>query len=82
MTGTTEVTVAMVVATIALAGLILTQNAGLRREMDTLRRDIGDIRSELRDLHGRIARIEGVLVGPRPVDLPPPPASSDNQEAA
>ena len=84
---------------VALAALILTQNANLRRDMDTLRRemtaridrleadvrgDIASIRGEMRDLHGRVARIEGVLVGPRPVERPPttPPGTSDDQEAA
>ena len=92
MTGNLDIILAVLGTGVALAALILTQNANLRREltarMDRLaadfRGDIASIRGGLRDLHGRVARIEGVLVGPRPVELPPtsPPGTSDDQEAA
>ena len=92
MGGNLDIILAVLGTGVALAALILTQNANLRREltarMDRLeadvRGDIASIRGELRDLHGRVARIEGVLVGPRPVELPPtsPPGTSADQEAA
>lgn len=85
MNGSLEITIAIAVATVALAGLILPQNASLHRELtacvDRLEADMGVIRAKLRDLPGRVARIKSVLVGPQPVELPPTSGPSDRQEA-
>ena len=55
-----------------LLPVILTQGAGLRREMGTLRVDVGEVRRHLHALSDRVARIEGALTGPwRPQKRPP-----------
>ena len=64
---------------IGLAGLILNGQrslADLRREISDLRKEVGDLRSamhrefaavrkEISALTGRVARLEGILEGPR-----------------
>ena len=47
-----------------LLPVILTQGAGLRREIDTLRVDVRKVRRDLHALSDRVARIEGALTGP------------------
>ena len=53
----------------ALAGLILTSNRGLRRDirqdMAQLRQDIKDLRGEVGELRERMAHLEGLLEGLR-----------------
>ena len=52
-----------------LAGLIMTSNRGLRKDMreniGQLRGDIKDLRSEVGELRERMAHLEGLLEGLR-----------------
>ena len=66
-----------------LLPVILTQGAGLRREMDTLRVAVGEVRRDLHALSDRVARIEGALTGPwrPPNGAPAPPPVSTASEA-
>ena len=66
-----------------LLPVILTQGAGLRREINTLRVDVGEVRRDLHALSNRVARIEGALTGPwRPANGAPttaPPGSTASE---
>ena len=66
-----------------LLPVILTQGAGLRREIHTLRVDVGEVRRDLHALSDRVARIEGALTGPwrPPNGAPAPPSGSTASEA-
>ena len=50
--------IAIISASIALAGLILNGQSSLRKE-------IGDLRKEINDLRERMARLEGLMEGLR-----------------
>ena len=59
-----SVLVAVLAMGVTLAGLILTSNRGLRKDM---REDIGQLRGDIKDLRGelreRMAHLEGLLEG-------------------
>ena len=64
-----SVLIAVLAIGAALAGLIVTSNRGLRKDMrediGQLRGDIKDLRSEVGELRERMAHLEGLLEGLR-----------------
>ena len=64
-----SVLIAALVIGATLAGLILTSNRGLRKDMrediGQLRGDIKDLRGEVGELRERMAHLEGLLEGLR-----------------
>ena len=57
--------IAIISASIALAGLILNGQSSLRREIGGLRKEIGGLSKEINDLRERMARLEGLMEGLR-----------------
>ena len=64
-----SVLIAVLATGATLAGLIVTSNRGLRKDMrediGQLRGDIKDLRSEVGELRERMAHLEGLLEGLR-----------------
>ena len=57
--------IAIISASIALAGLIITGQNGLRREMREQRKEINGLREAIGELRERMARLEGLMEGLR-----------------
>ena len=61
--------IAILTAGVALVGVILTSNRGLRKDMREdmvqLRQDIKDLRGEIGELREHMAHLEGLLEGLR-----------------
>ncbi len=64
-----SVLIAILAVGATLAGVILTSNRGLRKDMredmGQLRQDIKDLRGEIGELRERMAHLEGLLEGLR-----------------
>ena len=64
-----SVLIAVLAIGATLAGLIVTSNRGLRKDMredmEQLRQDIKDLRGEVGELRERMAHLEGLLEGLR-----------------
>ena len=57
--------IAIISASIALAGLILNGQRTQREEISGLREEVGGLRKEINDLRERMARLEGLMEGLR-----------------
>ena len=57
--------VTIISASIALAGLIITGQNGLRREMREQRKEINGLREAIGELRERMAHLEGLIEGLR-----------------
>ena len=57
--------IAIISASIALAGLILNGQSNIRKEIGDQSKEIGGLRKEINDLRERMARLEGLMEGLR-----------------
>ena len=55
----------MLAVGVAIAGLIVATQRGIRTEMSELRRDVQNLHNEVSGLRERMARLEGLLEGLR-----------------
>lgn len=54
---------AIIAATTALGGLVLTQSHAIRTELRAAAADRADLRGQLADIRERLTRLEGILEG-------------------
>ena len=66
---------AIIIASVAVAAFLLNIKNEMREDMREIREDIREIRKSVESLSERVARIEGLFIGPR--DLPTHPENND-----
>ena len=57
--------IAILAVGVALAGLVLNSNRGLREDINDLRGEVNGLRGEVGELRERMAHLEGLLEGLR-----------------